>query len=146
MPVCRTLPSRAGAGSYGALSRPLTCLSNACGIGGPCAPRMPAKNAPVAQLDRALDYESRGQEFESLRARHFHTLSTPNPARRYAVAVTMELFFSGPAAICRLGSGRGARLDRSGLVSLPVTANGERGTCRRDRPHRTCARDRLPRG
>ncbi len=26
--------------------------------------------APVAQLDRALDYESRGQEFESLRARH----------------------------------------------------------------------------
>jgi hypothetical protein len=33
------------------------------------APRRPAKNAPVAQLDRALDYESRGQEFESLRAR-----------------------------------------------------------------------------
>jgi hypothetical protein len=33
-------------------------------------PEMSAKNAPVAQLDRALDYESRGQEFESLRARH----------------------------------------------------------------------------
>jgi hypothetical protein len=30
---------------------------------------MSAKHAPVAQLDRALDYESRGQEFESLRAR-----------------------------------------------------------------------------
>jgi hypothetical protein len=42
---------------------------------------MPAKNAPVAQLDRALDYESRGQEFESLRARHFGTkLGTPKPA------------------------------------------------------------------
>ena len=27
--------------------------------------------APVAQLDRALDYESRRQEFESSRARHF---------------------------------------------------------------------------
>ncbi len=27
--------------------------------------------APVAQLDRASDYESEGQEFESLRARHF---------------------------------------------------------------------------
>jgi hypothetical protein len=26
--------------------------------------------APVAQLDRAPDYESGGQEFESLRARH----------------------------------------------------------------------------
>jgi uncharacterized protein YpiB (UPF0302 family) len=29
------------------------------------------KNALVAQLDRALDYESRGREFESSRARHF---------------------------------------------------------------------------
>ena len=28
-------------------------------------------NALVAQLDRALDYESRGREFESSRARHF---------------------------------------------------------------------------
>src|ERR1700676_80354 len=36
---------------------------------GPLGPMPPAKNAPVAQLDRALDYESRGQEFESLRAR-----------------------------------------------------------------------------
>ena len=29
--------------------------------------------APVAQLDRALDYESRGQEFESSRAHHHFT-------------------------------------------------------------------------
>ena len=29
------------------------------------------RHAPVAQLDRALDYESRGQRFESFRARHF---------------------------------------------------------------------------
>ena len=28
--------------------------------------------APLAQLDRAFDYESKGQEFESLRARHFY--------------------------------------------------------------------------
>src|ERR1700733_3431047 len=33
-----------------------------------------AKNAPVAQLDRAPDYESGGQEFESLRARHSATI------------------------------------------------------------------------
>jgi hypothetical protein len=26
--------------------------------------------APLAQLDRVLDYESRGQEFKSLKARH----------------------------------------------------------------------------
>ena len=30
-------------------------------------------DALVAQLDRALDYESRGREFESSRARHFLT-------------------------------------------------------------------------
>jgi hypothetical protein len=37
-------------------------------------PPIHAKNAPVAQLDRALDYESRGQEFESLRARQISTI------------------------------------------------------------------------
>jgi hypothetical protein len=36
---------------------------------------MPTKNAPVAQLDRAPDYESGGQEFESLRARQIFRLS-----------------------------------------------------------------------
>ena|SRR5437660_909112 len=32
----------------------------------------PARCAPLAQLDRASDYESEGREFESLRARHIH--------------------------------------------------------------------------
>ena len=41
-----------------------------------CGPRprglhRAASEAPVAQLDRAPDYESGGREFESLRARHF---------------------------------------------------------------------------
>ncbi len=31
--------------------------------------------APVAQLDRAPDYESGGQEFESLRVRHLSVIS-----------------------------------------------------------------------
>ena len=31
--------------------------------------------APLAQLDRAFDYESKGREFESLRARHFHLVA-----------------------------------------------------------------------
>ena len=45
------------------------------------APLGPTDEAPVAQLDRAPDYESGGQEFESLRARHFGTkLVTPKPA------------------------------------------------------------------
>ena len=32
----------------------------------------PTRKAPVAQLDRAPDYESGGQEFESLRARQYN--------------------------------------------------------------------------
>src|SRR5262249_39072797 len=35
---------------------------------------IPPRHAPVAQLDRAPDYESGGQEFESLRARHYNLL------------------------------------------------------------------------
>ena len=67
----RTLPSPAGAGSYGALSRPLEMFSECMRHRRALRLQCLAKNAPVAQLDRALDYESRGQEFESLRARHF---------------------------------------------------------------------------
>src|SRR5690242_1835367 len=37
----------------------------------------PGTRAPVAQLDRAPDYESGGQRFESFRARHFPLRSTP---------------------------------------------------------------------
>src|ERR1700723_4468693 len=40
--------------------------------------------APVAQLDRAPDYESGGQEFESLRARHFATIQ--NKTANYPTA------------------------------------------------------------
>ncbi len=35
------------------------------------AKKVNKNNALVAQLDRALDYESRGQGFESSRARHY---------------------------------------------------------------------------
>src|SRR5581483_1276966 len=54
-PRPKPLPRKRGAYSYRA----------ACGIFVPAA-----ASAPVAQLDRAPDYESGGQEFESLRARH----------------------------------------------------------------------------
>jgi hypothetical protein len=47
-------------------------------------PKCQAKNAPVAQLDRALDYESRGQEFESLRARQIATIQ--NKTANYPTA------------------------------------------------------------
>ena len=39
----------------------------------------PVKDALVAQLDRALDYESRGREFESSRARHFPSFKVRGP-------------------------------------------------------------------
>ncbi len=38
--------------------------------------------APLAQLDRAFDYESKGQEFESLRAHHFYLVNTYSPVWR----------------------------------------------------------------
>src|ERR1700729_4407853 len=44
------------------------------GIGGVC-PELFRENAPVAQLDRASDYESEGRTFESFRARHFRNLN-----------------------------------------------------------------------
>ena len=54
----RRLPWARRAYSYGARREPLHGFSRA------------TRAAPVAQLDRAPDYESGGQEFESLRARH----------------------------------------------------------------------------
>jgi hypothetical protein len=35
--------------------------------------RLPLHYVPLAQPDRAFDYESKGREFESLRARHTHS-------------------------------------------------------------------------
>src|SRR5438067_2864127 len=46
------------------------------------APAVSRQRAPVAQLDRAPDYESGGREFESLRARHSLQLSAQEPAPR----------------------------------------------------------------
>ena len=50
-----------------------------------CAP----PNAPVAQLDRASDFESEGREFESLRARHLrqHAATRASCAKRIAGGV-----------------------------------------------------------
>jgi hypothetical protein len=39
----------------------------------PVQVRSSAPYVPLAQLDRAFDYESKGREFESLRARHLLT-------------------------------------------------------------------------
>ena len=65
---------------------------------------LPTPRAPVAQLDRAPDYESGGQRFESFRARHSGTkprtrfVPAPNPetdAARASLLPTMRIF-SGP--------------------------------------------------
>src|SRR4029079_6047887 len=53
-----------------------------------------AKNAPVAQLDRAPDYESGGQECESLRARHFVLI--PSIANSVATARGVATRFRFP--------------------------------------------------
>src|SRR3954470_18626883 len=74
----RTLPIGARAVSQSALSHP-------SGVAGGClraTPALSAKNAPVAQLDRASDYESEGRTFESFRARHFGIDCRPGHADR----------------------------------------------------------------
>ena len=68
--------------------------------------------APVAQLDRALDYESRGREFESLRA---HQLKSKRIKgfKRIATSVKLAAIFSLCASCVRtfLGSLKEHRLE-----------------------------------
>src|SRR3954465_1502364 len=54
------------------------------------APAVLRHRAPVAQLDRAPDYESGGQRFESFRARHF-----PFRARSMRSAALLPIVFLG---------------------------------------------------
>ena len=54
-----------------------------------------SRHAPVAQLDRASDFESAGRGFESLRARHFlNGIKTDSVS--YIVMVN-NMFFLQPA-------------------------------------------------
>ena len=62
------------------LTAPLFCGRSSIGRASPCQgegrgfeTRRPLHSCfvPLAQLDRAFDYESKGREFESLRARHY---------------------------------------------------------------------------
>jgi hypothetical protein len=53
-------------------------LRNFVGVGKVLIP----KDAPVAQLDRAFDYESKGRTFESCRAHHFFNLQQFRPAQK----------------------------------------------------------------
>src|ERR1700722_2861144 len=55
----------------------------------------PTRKAPVAQLDRAPDYESGGQEFESLRARHLRT-----KPRRFAPWVCRPAMTAARVVLC----------------------------------------------
>jgi hypothetical protein len=61
-------------------------------------------DAPLAQLDRALDFGSSGRGFESLRARHFNEFEPPGqmelePGRRiFESGLRMHHFRRGPFA------------------------------------------------
>ena len=64
-------------------------------------PRLAARQcAPVAQLDRASDYESEGRTFESFRARHFFK-HLANPLRGHS-----DLFEVGPPTFIGYATGR----------------------------------------
>ena len=46
--------------------------------------------APVAQLERAPDYEYGGREFESLRARHFRFVRIPQDGTKSVAPLTIS--------------------------------------------------------
>ena len=83
------------------------------------------RHAPVAQLDRALDYESRGREFESSRARHFSQAHRDSRVRFYPLAVDWQedevvgggLFGVG-CKVAEMAQGGGADVEAVVTVSL----------------------------
>src|SRR5262249_49517797 len=98
-----------------------------------------AQDAPVAQLDRAPDYESGGQEFESLRARHFGSrlFSFPQPGGlsgggpcghamrnqlRELLRRAVERFEAEPASLPTTSSDLSAA--RAAAESFSITAGG----------------------
>src|SRR3546814_15262274 len=74
---------------------------------------MSAAPAPVAQLDRASDYESEGRTFESFRARQIPPITAETTPAHTAV------FRGGPV---RIGSGR--------LVNFDPAQTWDLGLCR----------------
>ncbi len=78
-------------------------LSTCRGAGHPLHPA--PWHAPVAQLDRAPDYGSRGWGFESSRARHFSTTSRPWPGRHQYLGASGALAGSSWSCL-RLASAR----------------------------------------
>ena len=68
-PYLPGIPEKSGAAGY-----PCHPRHDALAMRGAAGVFARLADAPVAQLDRAPDYESGGQEFESLRARHFTIL------------------------------------------------------------------------
>ena len=81
----------------------------------------PPTDAPVAQLDRVLDSDSKGHRFESCRVRHFPqsrspATETPHPRPRRAIAGTVPFIVSiAPACFSR----------RRTWSGLPVVACAE---------------------
>ena len=55
--------------------------------------------APVAQLDRVLDFGSKGYRFESCRARHFSWLTDTKKLVNLVVAVTYPLHLKSPSSL-----------------------------------------------
>lgn len=91
-----------------------------------------AKNAPVAQLDRAPDYESGGQEFESLRARHFGTKRGTASVAVFALEAAQDPRASRPAKTTyqfplSIGSERMRMRDSSNTTTAPLDNAGSKG-------------------
>ena len=80
-----------------------------------------ARHAPVAQLDRAPDYESGGQRFESFRARHSFVRLRASSAGLLRSCVTA---LCGHAPSCRMDYGCGRGNDLRLLAVFGYSAYG----------------------
>ena len=84
-------------------------------------------NAPVAQLDRVLDYESRGRGFESSPVRHFLPVFWINSMIPVDWTIYRDRFWDHSVRFCCISS----KLDRQrGLIRLTVKFKTRRWTPR----------------
>ncbi len=78
------------------------------------------RNAPVAQLDRASDFESEGREFESLRARHFRPVRSETWVTDYSGRLVTGPARTGCSSIRIIAGSTGASRDRA-ANRVPMT-------------------------
>src|SRR5271168_4234023 len=79
----------------------------------------PEGEAPVAQLDRAPDYESGGREFESLRARQYFQEFSENRPRTGTPALRDRTCWSA-SSLCDQSTDRSRQVSTINVAIVPA--------------------------